>query len=176
MNWKGKGALDCRTMHDNPTSLPTVEPLWYPDPALSYPCPSCQALSNSIHALATLQHLGALRPAGGPRHDSAQQAASSRSVGEGVTLDQQDLQTWADSTASGLRLGPWLDAWAQAAAGQLPRFQPQHLANSLWALARLGHRPGRRWLGRALEAAEQQLQGFTPQVGLLGWRACFWLQ
>lgn len=156
-----------------------VEPLWYPDPSLSCPCPSCQALSNSIHALATLQHLGALRPADGPRHDNAQLAngirSSTESNGGGFTPDQQRLQPRADDAAAGLRLGPWLDAWAYASAAQLPRFQPQHLANSLWALARLGHHPGRRWLGRALEATEQQRQGFTPQVGLFGCSASFWM-
>ena len=42
-------------------------------------------------------------------------------------------------------------------------FEPQNLANALWAWATLGHDPGAALLGRVGEAVERQLGAFKPQ-------------
>ncbi|MEW5315487.1 MAG: hypothetical protein WDW38_006912 [Sanguina aurantia] len=41
---------------------------------------------------------------------------------------------------------------AAAAAPLLPRAEPKHLANTLWALAKLAHHPGFEWMEAALSA------------------------
>ena len=43
---------------------------------------------------------------------------------------------------------PWLAAFVEESFTQLPRFSPQHLANTLWAFARLSRCPPAPWLDR----------------------------
>lgn len=49
-----------------------------------------------------------------------------------------------------------------AASSSLDAFAPQHLANTLWALAQLQHQPPRPWMQQLLLASLQQMQHFTP--------------
>jgi len=50
---------------------------------------------------------------------------------------------------------------------QMPDFSPQGLANTAWAMARLGVAPGELWLAALLEHTSRKMPGMTAQV-----RAC----
>ncbi|GFR48839.1 hypothetical protein Agub_g10792 [Astrephomene gubernaculifera] len=58
---------------------------------------------------------------------------------------------------------PFLQRLEQEVLARLPYFQGRQLANTLWAVAKLGHRPSRRWLAAVLTRARAQLSTFEPQ-------------
>ncbi|GLC40615.1 hypothetical protein PLESTB_000039700 [Pleodorina starrii] len=50
-----------------------------------------------------------------------------------------------------------------AVAVHVPNFEGRQLANTLWAVAKLGHRPSERWLELVLTRAENHMYTFEPQ-------------
>lgn len=56
----------------------------------------------------------------------------------------------------------FLDRVLIAAASSLEHFTPQHLSNTLWALARLQHNAPKPWLQQLLLASLQQMHAFRP--------------
>jgi hypothetical protein len=56
----------------------------------------------------------------------------------------------------------FLDRVLIAAASSLEQFTPQHLSNTVWALAQLQHNPPKPWLQQLLLASLQQMQEFKP--------------
>lgn len=55
-------------------------------------------------------------------------------------------------------------AMVAAAAAQFPRFLPQHFANCIVALTRLGYHPGQQWIDSFFESSAPKLAHFKPQV------------
>jgi hypothetical protein len=64
----------------------------------------------------------------------------------------------------------WLDWFLIESLPQLPRFQPRELANTLWALARLGHAPAEPWMAALLASTAARLCAFRPaELTALAW-------
>ncbi|EFJ49580.1 hypothetical protein VOLCADRAFT_89938 [Volvox carteri f. nagariensis] len=57
----------------------------------------------------------------------------------------------------------FLQRLEHAVVAHLPHFEGRQLANTLWAMAKLGHRPSEKWLEVMLTRASSQLHTFNPQ-------------
>jgi hypothetical protein len=71
------------------------------------------------------------------------------------TAQQQGQQDLQEDTAAA--------AAAAAAARDVEGFTPQGFANMIWAMGKLGRRPGAEWAGALYHVTEPQLSGFSAQ-------------
>ncbi|GIL57480.1 hypothetical protein Vafri_12711 [Volvox africanus] len=120
-----------------------------------FPLPPCAPLG---HAAAD----GWLRPSA-----SRYQDALADSSGQGSLLLPQpphrcDQHHFYQHRVTDART-VFLQRLERAVAVHLPEFKGRQLANTLWAVAKLGYRPSERWLEVLLMRASAQMHTFNPQ-------------
>jgi hypothetical protein len=106
--------------------------------------PACnqQVLANTIWALARL----ACSPSDAFLQSFLQQCRQQLGSRAAGSTPQGYSNTLA--SLAKLQVAPgqeWLAAYVAAMQPALPRFKPQELATSIWALAKLGHQPPEEW-------------------------------
>ena len=117
---------------------------------------------------------------GGRGQVGGQRGREGHGAGAGATIEQVQAGR-SQGTASGTHKSPpppapapppldpqappdaWMSHFMAALADKLPACTPQALSNTLWALARLGVRPGGSWLAALLDTAHARLGLFNAQ-------------